>query len=54
MKDEKIRHDIIQAQQFFNLDQSVVIFEKAKSLNKIITKPMALILFQVIKEHLVY
>ena len=40
MKDEKIRHDIIQASTVsFNLDQSVVIFEKAKSLNKIITEP---------------
>ena len=40
MKDEKIRHDIIQAATVsLNLDQSVVIFEKAKSLNKIITEP---------------
>jgi glycyl-tRNA synthetase beta chain len=40
MKDEKIRHDIIQASTIsLNLDQSVVIFEKAKSLNKIITEP---------------
>ena len=40
MKDEKIRHDIIQASTVsLNLDQSVVIFEKAKSLNKIITEP---------------
>ena len=41
MKDEKIRHDIIQASTVsLNLDQSVVIFEKAKSLNKIITEPI--------------
>ena len=40
MKDEKIRHDIIQASTVsLNLNQSVVIFEKAKSLNKIITEP---------------
>ena len=40
MKEEKIRHDIIQAStSYFNLDQSVVIFYKAKSLNKIINKP---------------
>ena len=40
MKDEKIRHDIIQASTVsLNLDQSVVIFEKAESLNKIITEP---------------
>ena len=40
MKDERIRHDIIQASTVsLNLDQSVVIFEKAKSLNKIITEP---------------
>jgi glycyl-tRNA synthetase beta chain len=39
MKEEKIRHDIIQAStNFINLDQSVVIFGKAKSLNKIINK----------------
>ena len=39
MKEEKIRHDIIQASaSYFNLDQSVVIFYKAKSLNKIINK----------------
>ena len=40
MKDEKIRHDIILAStSSFNLDQSVIIFGKAKSLNKIINKP---------------
>ena len=40
MKEEKIRHDIIQASaNSFNLDHIVVIFEKAKSLNKIIRKP---------------
>ncbi|MDC0851243.1 glycine--tRNA ligase subunit beta [Candidatus Pelagibacter sp.] len=40
MKEEKIRHDIIQAStNSFNLDQSVVIFGKAKSLNKFIDKP---------------
>jgi glycyl-tRNA synthetase beta chain len=40
MKEEKIRHDIIQAStNSFNLDQSVVIFGKAKSLNKFINKP---------------
>ena len=40
MKEEKIRHDIIHAStNSFNLDQSVVIFGKAKNLNKIIAKP---------------
>ena len=40
MKEEKISHDIIQAStNSLNLDQSVIIFGKAKSLNKIITKP---------------
>ena len=40
MKDEKIRHDIVLAStSSFNLDQSVIIFGKAKSLNKIINKP---------------
>jgi len=40
MKEEKIRHDIIQAStNSLNLDQSVVIFGKAKSLNKFIDKP---------------
>ena len=39
MKEEKIRYDIIQASaNSFNLDQSVAIFGKAKSLNKIIGK----------------
>ena len=40
MKEEKIRYDIIQASaESFNIDHSVVIFGKAKSLNKIIRKP---------------
>ncbi len=40
MKDETIRHDIIQASaNSFNIDHIVVIFGKAKSLNKIIRKP---------------
>ncbi|WP_435151439.1 glycine--tRNA ligase subunit beta [Candidatus Pelagibacter bacterium nBUS_44] len=40
MKDEKIRHDIVQASTSSgSLDQSVVIFSKAKTLNKIINKP---------------
>ncbi len=40
MKEEKIRHDIIQAStSSFYLDESVIIFGKAKSLNKIIDKP---------------
>jgi glycyl-tRNA synthetase beta chain len=40
MKEEKIRTDIIQAStSFLNLDQSVIIFGKAKSLNKFINKP---------------
>jgi glycyl-tRNA synthetase beta chain len=40
MKDEKIRADIIQAStSFLNLDQSVIVFGKAKSLNKFINKP---------------
>jgi len=39
MKDEKIRHDIIQASiSSGSLDQSVVIFGKAKTLNKNINK----------------
>ena len=39
MKEEKIRHDIIQASaNSFNLDHIVVIFGKANSLNKIIRK----------------
>ena len=37
MKEENIRNDIIQASiSTFNLDQSVIIFNKAKNLNKII------------------
>ncbi len=40
MKEEKIRNDIISAStSFLNLDQSVIIFGKAKSLNKFIDKP---------------
>ena len=36
MKEENIRNDIIQAStSSFNLDQSVIIFNKAKHLNKI-------------------
>ena len=39
MKEENIRIDIVQsATTSFNLDQSVVIFNKAKNLNKIISK----------------
>jgi glycyl-tRNA synthetase beta chain len=39
MKEEKIRHDIIQASTNYNsLDKLVIIFGKAKSLNKIIYK----------------
>ena len=40
MKEENIRNDIVQAStSSFNLDQSVIIFNKAKYLNKIISKP---------------
>ena len=40
MKEENIRSDIVQAStSFHNLDQSVVIFGKAKTLNKFINKP---------------
>jgi glycyl-tRNA synthetase beta chain len=36
MKEEKIRTDIILAStSFLNLDQSVIVFGKAKSLNKL-------------------
>ena len=39
MKEEKIRHDIIQASTNYNsIDKLVIIFGKAKSLNKIINK----------------
>ena len=39
MKEEKIRHDIIQASTNYpSIDQSVIIFGKAKNLNKIINK----------------
>ncbi|WP_435149301.1 glycine--tRNA ligase subunit beta [Candidatus Pelagibacter bacterium nBUS_32] len=50
MKDEKIRYDIIQAStNSFNLDQSVVIFSKAKSLNNFIDKPNGTDLISVYK-----
>ncbi len=40
MKEEKIRSDIILAStSFLNLDQSVIIFGKARTLNKYINKP---------------
>jgi glycyl-tRNA synthetase beta chain len=40
MKEEKIRNDIVLASSsFLNLDQSVIIFGKAKTLNKYINKP---------------
>ncbi|MBD1167898.1 glycine--tRNA ligase subunit beta [Pelagibacterales bacterium SAG-MED06] len=40
MKEEKIRNDIVLAStSFLNLDQSVIIFGKAKTLNKFINKP---------------
>ena len=40
MKEEKIRSDIVLAStSFLNLDQSVIIFGKAKTLNKFINKP---------------
>ena len=43
MKEEKIRHDIIHAStNSFNLDKSVVMFGKAKTLNKIISKPLGI------------
>ena len=43
MKEEEIRYDIIKASTAsLNLDQSVVIFGKAKSLNKIIDKPVGI------------
>ena len=43
MKEEKIRNDIILAStSFLNLDQSVIIFGKAKSLNKLIDKPVGI------------
>ena len=43
MKEEKIRNDIISAStSFLNLDQSVIIFSKAKSLNKFIDKPIGI------------
>jgi glycyl-tRNA synthetase beta chain len=50
MKEEKIRHDIIQAStSSLNLDQSVVIFGKAKSLNKVIDKPDGMDLISIYK-----
>ena len=43
MKEEKIRNDVILAStSFLNLDQSVIIFGKAKSLNKLIDKPIGI------------
>ena len=43
MKEEKIRHDIIHAStNSFSLDKSVVMFGKAKTLNKIISKPLGI------------
>jgi len=40
MKEEKIRSDIVLAStSFLNLDQTVIIFGKAKTLNKYINKP---------------
>ena len=43
MKEEKIRNDIISAStSFLNLDQSVIIFGKAKSLDKLIEKPIGI------------
>ena len=40
MKEENIRSDIVQAStSFLNLDQSVIIFGKARTLNKFINKP---------------
>ena len=50
MKEEKIRHDIIQASTHsLNLDQSVVIFVKGKTLNKIINKPDGIDLISIYK-----
>ena len=43
MKEEKIRNDIILAStSFLNLDQSVIIFGKAKTLNKLIDKSIGI------------
>ena len=40
MKEEKIRNDIVLAStSFLNLDQSVIVFGKAKTVNKYINKP---------------
>ena len=50
MKEDKIRHDIIQAStNFLNLDQSVIIFAKAKCLNKIINEPKGIDLISTYK-----
>ena len=50
MKEEKVRHDIVQTStKSLNLDQSVVIFCKAKSLNKIISKPNGIDLISIYK-----
>ena len=50
MKEEKIRHDIIQAStSYLSLNQSVVIFGKAKNLNKIIGKQNGIDLISIYK-----
>ena len=50
MQEEKIRHDIIQAStNYLNLDQSVIIFGKAKSLNKIINMQNGIDLISIYK-----
>ena len=50
MKEEKIRHDIIQASTNYNsLDKLVIIFGKAKSLNKIINKQNGIDLISIYK-----
>ena len=55
MKEEKIRHDIIQAStNSLNLDQSVIIFGKAKSLNKIISKPNGIDLISSLQKSIEY
>ena len=50
MKEEKIRYDIVQAStNSFNLDQLVIIFSKAISLNKIIGKPHGIDIISIYK-----
>ena len=50
MREEKIRHDIVQAAtNSLNLDQSVVIFGKAKLLNKLIDKQIGIDLISIYK-----